>query len=88
MAKAGTPVGAPEAGTVLYWHPDGAQGGGSILFRSDSGHLYWLGHLDDGVAGGTHVGRGGVIAVVSSRHKAPHVHIDRYYGNQPGRYGG
>jgi len=86
MAHAGTPVGAPESGTVVYWHADGAQSGGSILFRADSGALYWLGHLDDGIAGGTHVNRGQVIAAVSSRHAKPHVHIDRYYGKNPGRY--
>lgn len=76
MGAAGTPVGAPESGTVLYFHPDGAQGGGSMEFRSDSGRTYWLGHLDNGVKAGTRVERGGVVAYISSRHPRPHVHID------------
>ena len=78
MARAGTLVGAPEAGRVVYYHPEGAQGGGSLLFDPQApGPNYWLGHLDAGAPAGTRVKRGGYLARVSSRHAAPHVHIDR-----------
>jgi murein DD-endopeptidase MepM/ murein hydrolase activator NlpD len=76
MAPAGTPVGAPEDGVVVRWNPTGAQGGGSMWFKAKSGKTYWLGHLADGVAPGTRVKRGQVIATVSSDHPAPHVHLD------------
>lgn len=73
----GTPVGSPVSGAVVYFHPDGAQGGGSMLIRGDDGYEYWLGHIDAGVPAGTRLARGSQIAVVSSRHPRPHVHIDR-----------
>jgi murein DD-endopeptidase MepM/ murein hydrolase activator NlpD len=77
MAKAGTQVGAPEPGTVEYFHPTGAQGGGSMMFKADSGREYWLGHLAEGLPAGTRVPkRGQRIAYVSNKHAAPHVHID------------
>lgn len=77
MASAGTVVGAPEAGRVVYWHPEGAQGGGSIMFDPDApGPNYWLGHLDAGAKPG-HYRRGQRIALVSSRHPRPHVHEAR-----------
>lgn len=80
MAEAGTVVGAPEAGVVEYWHPEGAQGGGSILFDPIApGPDYWLGHLDAGVPAGTRLKRGQRLALVSSRHAAPHVHEARDY---------
>ena len=79
MAKAGRPVGAPEPGVVEYFHPTGAQGGGSMLFNPDApGGDYWLGHIAQGLPAGTRVKRRGQrIALVSSDHPAPHVHIDR-----------
>lgn len=77
MGKAGTPVGAPEAGVVLEWSPTGAQGGGRLVFRANSGALYWIGHIDNGLAPGTRVRRGQPLAVISSDHAAPHVHIDK-----------
>ena len=83
MRDAGTPVGAPEAGTVLYFHPDGAQGGGSMMIRAASGRVYWLGHIANGVPAGTKVKRGQLIAQVSSDHAAPHIHID--YSDTYGR---
>lgn len=77
MGKPGTTLGAPEAGTVVYWHPTGAQGGGSMLFRADSGKEYWLGHVAHGRRAGTRVGRGQRLAVIANQHvSAPHVHID------------
>jgi murein DD-endopeptidase MepM/ murein hydrolase activator NlpD len=76
MADPGTPVGAPEESTVIYWHPTGAQGGGSMLLRTKSGREYWLGHIADGIKPGTRVKRGQVVAYVSSDHRAPHLHID------------
>ena len=79
MARAGTQVGAPEPGVVKYFHPTGAQGGGSMLFDPDApGGDYWLGHIAQGLPAGTRIKRRGQrIAYVSSDHPAPHVHIDR-----------
>jgi murein DD-endopeptidase MepM/ murein hydrolase activator NlpD len=77
MARAGTPVGAPEAGVIVKWNPTGAQGGGSMYFKAKSGRVYWLGHIADGLPPGTKVRRGQVIAVVSADHPRPHVHIDK-----------
>jgi len=84
MGAAGTAVLAPENGTVVRW--GSAQGGQALYFMSDSGHLYWMGHIDGMAQVGTKVKRGGRIAVISADHAAPHVHIDRYYGDDPGRY--
>lgn len=77
MAPAGSPVESPVSGTVLYFHPTGAQGGGSMLIRGDDGYEYWLGHIQDGMASGR-VEAGQPIAVVAFQNvSAPHVHIDR-----------
>lgn len=76
MSDPGTNVGAPEDGTVVYFHPTGAQGGGSMLFRTNSGHEYWLGHIANGVSPGTRVRKGDVIASISADHPRPHLHID------------
>jgi hypothetical protein len=79
MAKAGTTVGAPEPGRVEYFHPTGAQGGGSMRFDPDApGPDYWIGHIAQGLAAGTRVGkRGKRIALISPDHAAPHAHVDR-----------
>lgn len=77
MGTAGTRVGAPEDGVVVYFHPDGAQGGGSMLLRTKSGREYWMGHIANGVKAGTRVKRGQRIADVSADHARPHVHLDR-----------
>jgi murein DD-endopeptidase MepM/ murein hydrolase activator NlpD len=45
-----------------------------------------MGHIEEALPVGTRVSRGQPIAVVSSRHAAPHLHIDRYYGSSPGKY--
>lgn len=84
MKPAGTPIGAPESGKIV--RHGSAQGGQSLYFLSDSGHLYWMGHIEKALAVGTHVGRGDPIAEVSSHHAAPHLHIDRYYGRNPGKF--
>ena len=76
MGHPGTPVGAPEEGVVMYFHPTGAQGGGSMMIRAASGRTYWLGHIADGVPAGTKVTRGQRIATISGDHPRPHVHID------------
>lgn len=76
MGAPGTPVGAPVSGTVVYFHPTGAQGGGSLLLRADDGREYWIGHIANGVKPGTRVKRGQVIASISGDHPRPHVHID------------
>ena len=80
----GTPVGAPEAGKVVRW--GSAQGGQALYFMSDSGHLYWMGHIENMLTVGVHVNRGQAIAVISSHHATPHLHIDRYYGKNPGQF--
>jgi hypothetical protein len=75
MARAGTQVGAPEAGTII--RHGSAQGGQALYFKADSGHLYWMGHLDDLGPVGEHFDRGARIALISADHPAPHLHIDR-----------
>ena len=79
MAKAGTIVGAPEPGVVEYFHPTGAQGGGSMRFDPDApGPDYWVGHISQGVPAGTRIRkRGKRIARISPDHAAPHAHVDR-----------
>ena len=79
MARAGTPVGAPEPGVVEYFHPTGAQGGGSMLFDPVApGPDYWIGHIAQGLPAGTRIRRRGQrIAVISPDHAAPHAHVDR-----------
>lgn len=76
MAAPGTIVEAPESGVVEYFHPTGAQGGGSMLFRGDSGREYWLGHIANGLPAGTRVRKRKRVALVSADHAAPHLHID------------
>jgi Peptidase family M23. len=76
MAAPGTAVGAPEDGVIEYFHPTGAQGGGSMLLRTDSGKEYWLGHIANGLPHGSRVKRGQQIAVISADHPRPHLHID------------
>lgn len=76
MGSPGTQVGAPEEGTVMYFHPTGAQGGGSMMIKAASGRYYWLGHIANGVPAGTKVKRGQTIALISGDHPRPHVHID------------
>jgi hypothetical protein len=78
MLKAGTALGAPEAGHVVYYHPTGAQGGGSMLFDPDApGPDYWIGHIEGSAPIGKRVKRGQRISTVSSKHAAPHAHVDR-----------
>ncbi len=79
MADPGTSVLAPESGTVV--RHGGAQGGSSLYFLSDSGHLYWMGHIENIIQPGGRVKRGQPVAVISGDHGAPHLHIDRYQGN-------
>lgn len=77
MAPAGTTVDSPVSGTILYFHPEGAQGGGSMMIVGDDGYEYWLGHIQDGLAGGR-VEAGQPIARVAFQNvSAPHVHVDR-----------
>ena len=76
VMPAGTPVALPEDVEVLYWHPTGAQGGGSMLVRTKSGREGWLGHIDNGLPAGTHVRAGTRIANISSDHPTPHLHMD------------
>jgi hypothetical protein len=81
MAKPGTWVGAPEAGTIV--RHGGAQGGQAMYFDRasdpDSDPDYWLGHIDSMLPVGTRVKRRQRIARISAEHAAPHLHIDRDY---------
>jgi murein DD-endopeptidase MepM/ murein hydrolase activator NlpD len=77
LARPGTAVLFPTSGTVLYFHPEGAQGGGSMEIRTDDGFLWWIGHIADGLPAGARVNAGDPIALVSGDHPTPHVHIDR-----------
>lgn len=74
MASPGTPVGAPEDGTIVRW--GSAQGGQALYFQSASGKLYWLGHIDSMLPVGTKVLEDQPIALISSDHPSPHLHID------------
>lgn len=74
MAKPGTPVGAPEDGTIV--RHGSAQGGQSLYFQGRSGKLYWLGHIDGMLPPGTTAREDQPIAVISADHANPHLHID------------
>lgn len=76
MSRPGTAVKAPLGGSVVYWKPHGAQGGGSLLIRLSNGKQYWLGHIANGLKAGTRFKPGQVLAYISSDHAAPHLHID------------
>jgi hypothetical protein len=76
MGKPGTRLGSPVDGKVKYFHPTGAQGGGSMEIEGDDGRTYWLGHIADGIPAGTRVERGQIVADISADHPRPHVHID------------
>ncbi|GIV03988.1 MAG: hypothetical protein KatS3mg015_2818 [Fimbriimonadales bacterium] len=76
MGKPGTPVRLPWGGTVVYFHPTGAQGGGSMLVRLEDGRKIWLGHIAQGLQPGQRFRAGQAVAVISPDHKAPHVHAD------------
>jgi murein DD-endopeptidase MepM/ murein hydrolase activator NlpD len=84
MAAPGTAVLAPESGRIL--RHGSAQGGQSLYFLSDKGKLYWMGHIDEMAPAGSRVKKGQRIASISSDHAAPHLHLDKYEGNDPGRY--
>lgn len=74
MAAPGTPVGAPEAGTIERY--GSAQGGQSMYFKGASGKTYWLGHINQGLAPGTRVAANQPITTISKDHPRPHLHID------------
>lgn len=76
MGNPGTPVLAPTGGRVVYFHPNGAQGGGSMLIRLADGREMWLGHIDNGMKPGTRFRAGQRLAVISPDHPRPHVHVD------------
>ena len=76
MGNPGTAVKAPMGGKVVYFHPNGAQGGGSMLIRLKDGREMWLGHIDQGLKPGTRFRPGQQLAVISPDHPRPHVHVD------------
>jgi murein DD-endopeptidase MepM/ murein hydrolase activator NlpD len=47
-----------------------------VYFKGVSGKMYWLGHIENALPTGTQVRANQPIAVVSSHHKNPHLHID------------
>lgn len=75
MGNPGTPVRAPESGRIVKH--GSAQGGQSVWFLSDSGYMYWLGHIESDLPVGTRIRRGQKLAVISADHPRPHVHIDK-----------
>lgn len=77
MGAPGTPVSLSEDVTVVYYHPNGAQGGDSMLVRTKSGREYWLGHVASGRPAGSRIRAGESLAVISADHPRPHVHVDR-----------
>ena len=74
MGDPGTPVSAPSGGKVIYFHPTGAQGGGSMLIRFDNGREGWIGHIANGLPAGTKFKGGTRLALISPDHAHPHVH--------------
>jgi len=77
MGAPGTAVRLPYDVTVVYYHPEGAQGGGSMLVRAKDGREYWLGHIASPHQAGDHIRRGKPVAVIANQHvSAPHVHVD------------
>lgn len=75
MDPPGTPVRSPISGVVKYFHPEGAQGGGSMEIIGDDGQTYWLGHIANGLPGGTRIDPGTLLAVVANQSvSAPHLH--------------
>lgn len=78
MARAGTPVLSPVAGTVIRW--GSAQGGEALYLDDDDPDKepdFWLGHVEDRAPVGTRVRRGQKIARISGNHPRPHAHLDR-----------
>jgi hypothetical protein len=66
-----------ETVTVVYYHPEGAQGGGSMLLRTKGGRTYWVGHIASAHKAGDTIRRGTPIAVIANQKvSAPHVHVD------------
>lgn len=76
MGDPGTPLHFPVGGEVVYFHPQGAQGGGSMLIRLENGREIWMGHITSGLKAGTRFRPGDRIAVISPDHPRPHVHLD------------
>jgi murein DD-endopeptidase MepM/ murein hydrolase activator NlpD len=74
MGSPGTPVFSPQGGTVIYFHPTGAQGGGSMLVRFKDGREGWIGHIENGLPAGTKFKAGSQLADISPDHPRPHVH--------------
>ena len=73
MAKPGTKVGAPEDAEVV--DHGSAQGGASVKLRTPDGREYWMGHIENPAPIGTQLKKGDYVAVISGRHKNPHLHI-------------
>jgi hypothetical protein len=81
FADRGTPVVAPEAGTLSF--TDGGLGGRGAYVTTDDGTSYYFAHLnsyDDSVYSGASVKQGQVIATVgntgNAENGAPHLHFE------------
>lgn len=80
--KPGTPLLAPVGGRVIYFKPQGALGGGSMMFQGNDGRTYWLGHIAGGRGHGSVIRRGQPLARIappSRENRTPHLHIDARY---------
>jgi hypothetical protein len=75
MGKPGTPVRLPEGGIIM--RHGSAQGGESLWVKTDSGKVYWLGHVYNSLPAGRRFKAGDVLTYISPDHPAPHVHVDR-----------
>lgn len=83
MGDPGTAVRLPYDVEVVYYHPEGAQGGGSMLVRTEDGREYWIGHISSPHGPGDRIRRGGVVAVVANQNvSAPHAHVDTRGGRR------
>jgi hypothetical protein len=78
LRKPGTPVISPVGGKLVYWRPQGAQGGGAIKFLGRDGRTYFLAHvMRKGLPPlNGKIRPGQVIAQISPQHKRPHAHWD------------
>lgn len=77
--KAGRTVIAPERLTVTALgrarRRDGRPNGQSVHATGRSGIRYWFGHVAAPAPIGTVIPKGKRVAVISSNHEAPHLHV-------------
>lgn len=75
----GLAVIAPETVAVTklgrFTRRDGTPDGRSVYADGRSGLRYVFGHLENVVANGTTIRKGGRVGVISANHEAPHLHL-------------